>query len=166
MGTRHSPTSTVRRHRSSPPPNNPPKRPHNPCPPNGVKASHHPRLRTPDHDHRPHHRRDHRRTPHQPRQELPTKDKTRGTMTRNIQERCPATSTKKNHHTNPRQSPKNQKKMARHRGTMSRHITIVGLTGFEPAASSSRTTRATKLRHSPFFELLPKSQSRDGAEPH
>src|SRR4051812_45392709 len=25
----------------------------------------------------------------------------------------------------------------------------VGLTGFEPAASSSRTTRATKLRHSP-----------------
>jgi site-specific DNA recombinase len=26
---------------------------------------------------------------------------------------------------------------------------LVGLTGFEPAASSSRTTRATKLRHSP-----------------
>jgi site-specific DNA recombinase len=26
---------------------------------------------------------------------------------------------------------------------------MVGLTGFEPAASSSRTTRATKLRHSP-----------------
>jgi hypothetical protein len=27
---------------------------------------------------------------------------------------------------------------------------MVGLTGFEPAASSSRTTRATKLRHSPM----------------
>jgi hypothetical protein len=26
----------------------------------------------------------------------------------------------------------------------------VGLTGFEPAASSSRTKRATKLRHSPI----------------
>src|SRR5680860_899405 len=26
---------------------------------------------------------------------------------------------------------------------------IVGVTGFEPAASSSRTTRATKLRHTP-----------------
>ncbi len=28
-------------------------------------------------------------------------------------------------------------------------VPLVGLTGFEPAASSSRTTRATKLRHSP-----------------
>jgi hypothetical protein len=28
---------------------------------------------------------------------------------------------------------------------------MVGLTGFEPAASSSRTRRATKLRHSPTF---------------
>src|SRR4051812_32029824 len=27
---------------------------------------------------------------------------------------------------------------------------MVGLTGFEPAASSSRTRRATKLRHSPI----------------
>ncbi len=26
---------------------------------------------------------------------------------------------------------------------------MVGVTGFEPAASSSRTTRATKLRHTP-----------------
>jgi len=26
----------------------------------------------------------------------------------------------------------------------------VGVTGFEPAASSSRTTRATKLRHTPI----------------
>src|SRR5690606_24851892 len=26
----------------------------------------------------------------------------------------------------------------------------VGVTGFEPATSSSRTTRATKLRHTPF----------------
>jgi hypothetical protein len=32
---------------------------------------------------------------------------------------------------------------------MSCDITNVGLTGFEPAASSSRTKRATKLRHSP-----------------
>ena len=30
-----------------------------------------------------------------------------------------------------------------------RHHTV-GLTGFEPAASSSRTRRATKLRHSPM----------------
>jgi hypothetical protein len=27
---------------------------------------------------------------------------------------------------------------------------MVGVTGFEPAASSSRTTRATKLRHTPM----------------
>ncbi len=27
---------------------------------------------------------------------------------------------------------------------------VVGLAGFEPAASSSRTKRATKLRYSPF----------------
>ena len=27
---------------------------------------------------------------------------------------------------------------------------MVGVTGFEPAASSSRTTRATKLRHTPL----------------
>jgi hypothetical protein len=34
----------------------------------------------------------------------------------------------------------------------------VGLTGFEPAASSSRTTRATKLRHSPkAWEVYPRS---------
>ena len=26
---------------------------------------------------------------------------------------------------------------------------MVGVTGFEPATSSSRTTRATKLRHTP-----------------
>jgi hypothetical protein len=26
---------------------------------------------------------------------------------------------------------------------------LVGVTGFEPAASSSRTKRATKLRHTP-----------------
>jgi site-specific DNA recombinase len=31
--------------------------------------------------------------------------------------------------------------------------TVVGLTGFEPAASSSRTKRATKLRHSPLPSL-------------
>ena len=28
---------------------------------------------------------------------------------------------------------------------------VVGVTGFEPAASSSRTTRATKLRHTPVW---------------
>lgn len=28
---------------------------------------------------------------------------------------------------------------------------VVGVTGFEPAASSSRTTRATKLRHTPWL---------------
>ena len=30
----------------------------------------------------------------------------------------------------------------------------VGVTGFEPAASSSRTTRATKLRHTPWCQRL------------
>ena len=34
---------------------------------------------------------------------------------------------------------------------MSCDITWVGVTGFEPAASSSRTTRATKLRHTPLL---------------
>jgi len=29
----------------------------------------------------------------------------------------------------------------------------VGVTGFEPAASSSRTKRATKLRHTPWLSL-------------
>jgi hypothetical protein len=29
--------------------------------------------------------------------------------------------------------------------------TLVGVTGFEPAASSSRTKRATKLRHTPWL---------------
>lgn len=29
---------------------------------------------------------------------------------------------------------------------------VVGLAGFEPAASSSRTKRSTKLSHSPFTE--------------
>ena len=28
-------------------------------------------------------------------------------------------------------------------------LTMVGVTGFEPATSSSRTKRATKLRHTP-----------------
>ena len=31
-----------------------------------------------------------------------------------------------------------------------RHRSLVGVTGFEPAASSSRTKRATKLRHTPW----------------
>jgi hypothetical protein len=32
--------------------------------------------------------------------------------------------------------------------TLTRHFTV-GVTGFEPATSSSRTKRATKLRHTP-----------------
>jgi hypothetical protein len=32
---------------------------------------------------------------------------------------------------------------------VSNFVLLVGVTGFEPAASSSRTTRATKLRHTP-----------------
>ena len=32
------------------------------------------------------------------------------------------------------------------------HFTV-GVTGFEPAASSSRTTRATKLRYTPIFSV-------------
>ncbi|MDF2992949.1 MAG: hypothetical protein K0S37_3463 [Microbacterium sp.] len=35
----------------------------------------------------------------------------------------------------------------------SRGAVVVGVTGFEPAASSSRTTRATKLRHTPWPTL-------------
>ena len=36
---------------------------------------------------------------------------------------------------------------------------IVGVTGFEPAASSSRTTRATKLRYAPTErQVLAKSE--------
>ena len=31
---------------------------------------------------------------------------------------------------------------------------FVGVTGFEPAASSSRTKRATELRYTPFYCLL------------
>ena len=39
---------------------------------------------------------------------------------------------------------------------------MVGLTGFEPAASSSRTTRATKLRHSPMaWASLPEGSGCD-----
>ncbi len=34
---------------------------------------------------------------------------------------------------------------------MTRDITLVGVAGFEPTASSSRTKRATKLRHTPCF---------------
>jgi hypothetical protein len=30
---------------------------------------------------------------------------------------------------------------------------VVGVTGFEPATSSSRTKRATKLRHTPWHAL-------------
>jgi hypothetical protein len=33
--------------------------------------------------------------------------------------------------------------------TLTRHFTV-GVTGFEPATSSSRTKRATKLRHTPY----------------
>ena|GEM_PF-5074879 len=36
----------------------------------------------------------------------------------------------------------------------SRPRSLVGVTGFEPAASSSRTTRATKLRHTPLRACL------------
>ena len=32
-------------------------------------------------------------------------------------------------------------------------LSVVGLAGFEPAASSSRTKRATKLRYSPFGNI-------------
>ncbi len=34
---------------------------------------------------------------------------------------------------------------------ISRLELLVGMTGFEPATSSSRTTRATKLRHIPML---------------
>jgi hypothetical protein len=38
-------------------------------------------------------------------------------------------------------------------------VELVGVTGFEPAASSSRTKRATKLRHTPW----PAGCNRDAA---
>jgi hypothetical protein len=34
-------------------------------------------------------------------------------------------------------------------GALTCWVVLVGVTGFEPAASSSRTKRATKLRHTP-----------------
>src|SRR6201990_170534 len=33
-------------------------------------------------------------------------------------------------------------------------VSLVGVTGFEPATSSSRTKRATKLRHTPLQRFL------------
>ncbi len=39
--------------------------------------------------------------------------------------------------------------------TVSRLRTMVGVTGFEPATSSSRTKRATKLRHTPWRSCSP-----------
>src|SRR6478609_2954252 len=36
---------------------------------------------------------------------------------------------------------------------------MVGVTGFEPAASSSRTKRATKLRHTPWLRLPPRTRA-------
>src|SRR5260221_5246272 len=39
-------------------------------------------------------------------------------------------------------------------------VAVVGLAGFEPAASSSRTKRSTKLSHSPFFPILPEKAGR------
>ena len=38
---------------------------------------------------------------------------------------------------------------------------LVGVTGFEPAASSSRTTRATKLRHTPWHVIATTAGSTD-----
>ena len=37
-------------------------------------------------------------------------------------------------------------------GVVERGLPLVGLAGFEPAASSSRTKRSTKLSHSPFLK--------------
>ena len=34
------------------------------------------------------------------------------------------------------------------------HAFLVGLPGFEPRTSASRTQRATKLRHSPWVEVF------------
>ena len=39
---------------------------------------------------------------------------------------------------------------------------MVGVTGFEPAASSSRTKRATKLRHTPMANGLNKNTRAGG----
>ena len=43
---------------------------------------------------------------------------------------------------------------------------LVGLTGFEPAASSSRTRRATKLRHSPMRTSWPRPVGPQPAQPY
>src|SRR5699024_11082385 len=43
------------------------------------------------------------------------------------------------------------KKMARHKRNYVSPHHMVGVTGFEPATSSSRTKRATKLRHTPIL---------------
>ena len=47
-------------------------------------------------------------------------------------------------------SPKTRK-IPRHRRTYDAGHHMVGVAGFEPTASSSRTKRATKLRHTPCF---------------
>ena len=43
--------------------------------------------------------------------------------------------------------------------TLACGFAMVGVTGFEPATSSSRTKRATKLRHTPW-QSLPRESSR------
>ncbi len=43
---------------------------------------------------------------------------------------------------------------------------MVGVTGFEPATSSSRTTRATKLRHTPWPKSLGESSPSRASPPH
>jgi hypothetical protein len=47
-------------------------------------------------------------------------------------------------------------------GALTCWVMLVGVTGFEPAASSSRTKRATKLRHTP---MVCAHESSGGAEP-
>lgn len=49
----------------------------------------------------------------------------------------------------PQTPPRGKKKGPRWAGALLNDA-MVGVTGFEPAASSSRTTRATKLRHTPL----------------
>src|SRR3712207_4262307 len=43
------------------------------------------------------------------------------------------------------------------RGASGQAVHYVGVTGFEPATSSSRTKRATKLRHTPMARGLPRA---------
>jgi transposase InsO family protein len=87
------------------------------------QTSAHPGPRTARHRHRRRHRRNHPRPAPRPHPRLPTPRQTPRPTQRQPPTRRPQ----------KEEQPPNVNKVARHRLTMSRDFTIVGLTGFEPA---------------------------------